>query len=221
MSVAQALNKEREVLLPLPVPAFCVETPQPVRSGKTPYIRFDLNDYSIPYQLVKKPLTLIATEREIRIINCQETVALHPRSYDKLATIEDERHIAELVEFKRAARQSGGITRLFASVPEAKLFLERVVEHSLDLASATRHLERLLNDYGASELTAAIDYANHRELTAPSAIAQFLEQERRRTHTAPPLNIVITDDPRVRHLRVIPHNLETYHGLATSDFDDE
>src|SRR5213075_1591266 len=38
-----------------------------VSSGKTPYVRFDLNDYSIPHELVGRPLTLIATESDVRI----------------------------------------------------------------------------------------------------------------------------------------------------------
>ena len=33
-----------------------------VEVGKTPYARFDLNDYSIPHALVQKPLTLLASE---------------------------------------------------------------------------------------------------------------------------------------------------------------
>ena len=29
-------------------------------SGKTPYLRFDGNDYSIPHTLIRRPLTVVA-----------------------------------------------------------------------------------------------------------------------------------------------------------------
>jgi hypothetical protein len=34
----------------------------PIRSAKTIYVRFDLNDYSIPPNAVRRPLTLVASD---------------------------------------------------------------------------------------------------------------------------------------------------------------
>jgi hypothetical protein len=63
-----------------------------VASGKTPYIRFDLNDYSIPHELTTRPLTLIATETEVRLTDhTGSLVAVHKRSWDRQQTIEDPR----------------------------------------------------------------------------------------------------------------------------------
>jgi hypothetical protein len=36
----------------------------PVTAGKTPYVRFDLNDYSIPHTHVRRPLTVLADPDE-------------------------------------------------------------------------------------------------------------------------------------------------------------
>lgn len=221
LTVEESLAEEQKVLLPLPAYSFCTQTPLAVRSGKTPYIRFDLNDYSIPHKWVRKPLTLIADENEIRIIDGMNEIAGHRRSYDRHAVIEDERHITALVEEKAKARQSRGMTRLFQSVPESKIFLGRVVERFLDLPSATKQLERLLDDYGADELAAAIAHANSRQLTAPSAVAQWLDQERRKRHIKPIITGPITNDPRVRDLRVNPHKLEAYDDLAKNTTDEE
>ncbi len=54
-TVAQALAEERPRLLPLPEHPF--ECPRVLArsSGKTPYLRFDGNDYSIPPELLRKP----------------------------------------------------------------------------------------------------------------------------------------------------------------------
>ncbi len=220
MTVAEALDKEREVLMPLPENRFSCESIHTVRSGKTPYVRFDLNDYSIPFELVRKPLTLFCAEKEIRILDEGKEVARHPRSYDRKETIEDESHITALVEAKRSARQSRGMTRLFQAVPPAKSFLERVVERGQSLAAATKQLERMLDDYGPKELEVAVEKVNERELSATSAVAHLLEQERRKRRINPPVKVTITNDPRVRDLRVTPHRLEQYDDLAKNHSDE-
>jgi transposase len=220
MTVAEALDKEREVLMPLPENRFCCDSIHTVKSGKTPYVRFDLNDYSIPFELVLKPLTLIGSETEIRILDEGQEVARHPRSYDRGETIEEERHISALVEAKRSARQSRGMTRLFQAVPGAKRLLERVVERGQNLGTATKQLERMLDDYGERELAVAIEQVNEKGLSAPSAVAQILEQERRRRRMKPPVRVPITNDPRVRDLHVTPHRLEQYDELAKNDTDE-
>ena len=50
-SVAQVLEEDRSVLLPLPAHRFEVDLIVPIASGKRPYVRFDSNDYSIPHAL--------------------------------------------------------------------------------------------------------------------------------------------------------------------------
>ena len=46
--VGEVFAEERPRLLPLPAHPFETDLVQPIRSGKTIYVRFDLNDYSIP-----------------------------------------------------------------------------------------------------------------------------------------------------------------------------
>ena len=64
-----------------------------VSVGKTPYVRFDLNDYSIPHTHVRRVLTLLADPHEVRIVDGAEVLACHRRSYDKGAQIEDAAHV--------------------------------------------------------------------------------------------------------------------------------
>jgi hypothetical protein len=54
-TVAEAFAEERPRLLPLPLHRFDSDLLVPVRSGKTIYVRFDLNDYSIPPTAVGPP----------------------------------------------------------------------------------------------------------------------------------------------------------------------
>lgn len=214
MTVDAALTQEREVLMPLPEHGFACETHESSRSGKTPYVRFDLNDYSIPYQLVKKPLTILASAETIRILDGGEEVARHRRSYDRRETIENEAHISALAEMKHSARQSREMTHLLHRVAGAKQFLEAVVERSENLPQATRQLENLLADYGEAALARAITESLERGTTAPSALAQILEQERRKQNVKPPVQVPVSNDPRVRNLRINTPQLGDYDDLA-------
>src|SRR5208337_2680172 len=110
--VAEVLTEERPRLLPLPQHSFESDLVRPAASGKTPYIRFDLNDYSIPHDLVGKPLTLIASEQSVRIADGDRIVAQHRRSYDRLQIVEDPTHLRALADQKRHAHELRGRDRL-------------------------------------------------------------------------------------------------------------
>jgi len=88
-TVAAALADERPRLLPLPAHPFGSDAVQSLRSGKTPYLRFDGNDYSIPHTLVRKPLILAASDRLVRVLDGDVTVASHERSWERGRQIED------------------------------------------------------------------------------------------------------------------------------------
>ncbi len=55
--------------------SFCLFRPTPfppeereeVTVGRTPYVRFDLNDYSVPADYVRRTLVVLATEERVRI----------------------------------------------------------------------------------------------------------------------------------------------------------
>ena len=52
-----------------------------VSSGKTPYLRFDSNDYSIPSTLIRRPLTLVISEHQVRTLDGTTEVACHARTH--------------------------------------------------------------------------------------------------------------------------------------------
>jgi len=63
-TVAQVFAQEQPRLLPLPAHPFETDVLRAVVSGKTPYVRFDRNSYSIPHMHVRRPLTLLARPGE-------------------------------------------------------------------------------------------------------------------------------------------------------------
>jgi hypothetical protein len=51
LTVAEAFASEIKSMLPLPEAPFPAFDRQPVKIGKTPYARFDLNNYSVASQI--------------------------------------------------------------------------------------------------------------------------------------------------------------------------
>jgi hypothetical protein len=104
-SVREVFAEEAPRLLPLP------DNPTPllecvaVSVGKTPYLRFDLNNYSVPHTHARRVLTVLADPHQVRVVDGAAVLACHPRSYDRGAQIEQAGHVKALVEQKRAARQ--------------------------------------------------------------------------------------------------------------------
>lgn len=225
-TVARALDEERERLLPLPEHAFDPCFAQPVVSGKTPYVRFDRNDYSIPHTLVRKPLTLVASDTTVRILDGDSEVARHDRCWDSKQQIEDPAHLAALAREKRNARDHRGRNRLTASCPSALAFLAQVARHGGHLGGTTSRLLHLLDRYGAPELEAAITEAHGRNAFAAQSVAHILDQRARARGALPPVDVVLPDDPRVRDIVVTPHALERYdelgdHGDRSFDIQPE
>jgi len=219
--VRDALVEERDRLLPLPAHRFATDLVKPAASGKTPYIRFDGNDYSIPHHLVGVPLTLVASETEVRVVDRGgAVVAQHPRSWSRLAVVESHDHLAALGDTKRRARDVRGRDRLSRSCPSATPFLDALARRGERLAPHTFRLGKLLDRHGASDLEAALADALARNALSADAVAHVLDQRARARRRPPPLDVVLPADPRVRDLRVTPHDLSPYDDLATSEEDD-
>jgi hypothetical protein len=216
-AVAEAWAEEQPRLLPLPEHPFRCDLVRPVASGKTPYIRFDANDYSIPHGLLRRPLTLIASETHVRLVNGITEIACHARSYDRGQRIEDLAHLAALTREKRRAHDLRGRDRLRSACAQADAFLDALARREAPLAAETGRLLRLLDQVGATALDAALAEALARQAISAASVAHLLDQRRRAQHLPPPVEVVLPADPRVRDLRVTPHALRPYDTLLEPD----
>jgi transposase len=214
-TVADALEEEQERLLPLPAHPFETDLLQPVRSGKTIYVRFDLNEYSIPHTATQRPLTLVASDTKIRILDGQAEIARHRRSYDKGEQVTDPKHQQALLEHKRKALGATPNSRLLAAVPEIEALLEAALSRGEPVGAQTAELVRLLDDYGAGELRATVREALERETPRASSVAYLLERRRRRRRQRPLLPVHLTQRPELEDLHVQPHDPEVYDELST------
>ena len=219
-TVAEVLADEQPRLLALPVHPFETEVMRTVTSGKTPYVRFDRNHYSIPHTHVRRPLTLLASPTMVRLLVGTDEIARHVRSYDTDAIIEQEAHVAGLVAATRQDNPSSARDRLRLAVPAVVTLFERLSARGESLRVHTARLLALLDDYGPHELGAAIDRALERDALGAGTIAHLLETRRRQRGLKPPIPMALPDRPGVRDLDITPHRLETYDELTRSDADD-
>jgi len=212
-TVAEALAEEQPRLLPLPLHRFDSDLLIPVQSGKTIYVRFDLNDYSIPPTAVGRQLTLAASESTVRIFDGNQEVARHRRTYD--------RRQPELLKEKRKASGSMPGSRLSQAVPESKALIEAAFARGESAARQTNDLLNLMELYGASELRAAICEALDRKTPRASSVEFILNQRRRFSKRRAPIPVDLSHHPELENLSVTPHSLETYDDLAKDDPDEQ
>jgi hypothetical protein len=157
----------------------------------------------------------VASEELVRIANGAGNVfATHARSYDEKQVIEDPAHIEELAREKRWAHELRGRDRLRASCPSADAFIEALALRGEHLGGQVSRLLKLLDRYDKLELEAALKDALARGAIGAASVAHVLDQRSRARSRAPKLDVVLPDDPRVRDLRVTPHELDTYDALA-------
>jgi transposase len=102
-TVLQVFQEEKTRLLPLPAHPFSCEVVRTVYADKTLWVRFDLNDYSVPPQALGRALTLVASPTVVRLLDGTTEIASHRRSYDRHEQIEDPAHRQALLERKRKA----------------------------------------------------------------------------------------------------------------------
>lgn len=222
LTVRDAFAEERPKLISLPNNPFSTEEREEVSIGKTPYARFDLNDYSIPSTHVRRRLTVVATLDTVRILaGPEETLATHARSWDRAKTVEDPAHIAALVESKRKAHQHRSIDRLYQAVPTSRVLLQDVAERGGNLGRLTFNLMRLLDTDGAEALEAAMAEAIEHGMPHLGAVRHLLDLKRKARGEPPPIAVDLPDDPRIKDLIVVPHSLATYDQINKTSIHEK
>jgi hypothetical protein len=216
-SVGEAFAQEQARLLALPENAFPSDEVKAVSAGKTPYVRFDLNDYSIPHDCVSRTLTVAADLDAVRILDGQAVIATHPRSFDRGQQIECPEHVETLVAHKRAAHAHRGADQLINLIPASRELLTQATERGEPLARTARVLNELLDAYGVAELAAAIAEAMARSVPHPNAVRLALERRRQTRDEPPPVAVPLPDHVKRRDVPVRPHALDGYDRLMESD----
>ena len=220
LTVGDAFAQERERLLPLPDDTFPTDEIRVVSVGKTPYVRFDLNDYSIPHTCVSRILTVHASLKTVRILDGQTGIATHPRSFDRRRQIEDSAHVETLVAHKRAAAAHRGADQLITLIPASRALLTQATERGEPLGRTVRVLAEWRDTYGAGELAVAIDEALARGVPHPNAVRLALERRRQTRNVPPPVAVPLPEHMKHKDVPVRPHALDDYDRLMENHDDN-
>jgi transposase len=219
LSVRQAFEVEGPSLLALPETDFALGERVAVKVGKTPYVRFDTNDYSVPHTHVRRTLTVLADEQWVRVLDGSTELARHRRCWDSHAQIEDDAHVQRLVDAKRAARAHRACDRLAQAAPASAALLQRAGARGENLGSITAALMRLLDRWGAAALQAAITEALARDVAHPNAVRLALERARAASGEPPPVALVLPEHVARRDAPVRTHDLRSYDRLHDPQHD--
>lgn len=210
-TVREAFAEERPTLLAHPKDSFPTHERVDVEIGKTPYARFDLNDYSVPHDRTRRTVVVIADSTTVRIVDDNGVIASHSRSWSRGDQVETPEHIARLVAEKRQARQHRGFDRLAKAAPSSQAFLRLLGERGANLGSLTARLLDLLDSAGADELEEALVEALQRGTLHVGALRQVIDRRRSERGLPPPTTIPLAAEHR--DLVVTPHALASYDEL--------
>lgn len=207
-TVAEVYAEERERLLSLPDPLPPTEYARPVVIDKTAFARFDTNDYSVPPSFVGQTLTLAADDRVVRLLDGENEVARHVRTYGRRQVVEDPAHRAALLERRRIGRDLRGRDRLRAICPAVDKLMANCVTEGRLVGPSIYRLTKLLDAYGDAVFAEAVADVVARDLHDLGAVEVACEKRRRHRHLPVPVNV---DIPRhIPDRDVVPHDLENY-----------
>jgi len=215
-TVRQAFDHERGVLLPLPPEPFPAHERLEVEVGKTPYVRFDLNDYSVPHDRTQRTLVVFADLETVRIAEGNDVVATHARCWDRGQQLEQREHLERLADEKRRAREHRGLDRLARAARSSQAFLGIVAERGDNVGSTTARLLQILDTAGAAELEEALVEALERDTVHVGAVRQIVDRRRSARGLPPPVSIPVARGEHAE-LVVTPHALSTYDALKKED----
>jgi transposase len=217
LTVAEAFVEEQPRLLPPALHPFPTDRVETVRSHKTIYVRFDLNDYSIPPEAVGKQLTLVASDTIVRILDGSVELARHTRTWDRHQLVLDPAHQDAVLKTKRKAFHSTPGGRLEQMAPESRALLDLAFAQGESAGAQTSQLLKLLEQYGAAALRRAIAEALERGTPRASSVAFLLSRRPRSTQPA----LDLSRHPQAQSVDVRPHDLGTYDELARTQSNSD
>jgi hypothetical protein len=214
LTVRQAFESERSRLLRLPDDRYPSHTLMTAKTGKTNFIRFDRNDYSVPGAYVRKLITIQATTDSVSIVHGDKEIARHKRSWGSGEEVSDERHHAEILEVKRRAKSSRTAETLLGLIPGARRFLERIAEQGGNLGSTVQGIHKCLGEYGLELVTAGITAALECPKVSVATVRIKVEKIRAEEGKPIPLSLTAQAEEKTSHIFVSPANLARYDVLG-------
>jgi transposase len=159
-TVGERFERDRAALLPLPVGPYEACEKVAARVSSLALVRYRGNDYSVPTCHGHRQVIIKGYVHEVTIGCASETIARHPRSYEREAVIFDPLHYLALLEQKtRALDQAAPLAGW--DLPPCFATLQRLLEARLKKHGSREYVQvlRLLETFSFAEVTRAIEDA--------------------------------------------------------------
>lgn len=141
-------DEERKMLMP----AACPFDTDEVKSPKVSHqfrVDFDSNEYSVPWRLSGRIVTVRADERGVRIFYGAKRIAFHSRCWRRGETISRKEHEDGLIEQKPGAKSHADIQAIGCLGPSAARYLKLIPAQTGSIRSELSRLMVLITVYGA------------------------------------------------------------------------
>ena len=159
-TIGERLERDRQVLLPLPPAPYDACDKRPGRASSLSLVRYRSNDYSVPVAYGHCEVLIPGYVDEV-VISCgAEVIARHRRSYDSEDLIFGPLHYLPLIERKIGALDQAAPLAGW-DLPEAFITLRRLLEARMGKAGKREYVQvlRLLESFRLEELAGAVDDA--------------------------------------------------------------
>jgi hypothetical protein len=207
-TVAEAFEKEKDRLMPLPKEMPRTDLVMPVAVDKTASVRFGTNRYSVPPEHAGGTLVLSADDDRVRLVDGDREVASHARSWSRMQRVDDPEHRRMLVDKRPRATAITQRDQLLDAVPELLRLYEHWVEEGRNVNFMTGRVRGLMGDYGREVLSSAVRIMVARGTHDIGALTLLCEQERQRRNQPVPSALKLAE-----HVdeRIVPtHDLASY-----------
>lgn len=208
---SELLDEERQQFFrPIPVQTFESHRIVLTDANSLSLVRFDRNDYSVPTKYAHRPLTVVATVDEVRIVFENRLVARHQRSWKKQQSLFNPVHYLALLE-----RKPGGFDHARPledwELPVCFGILRRRLEAELDGLGTREFIKvlRLLETHSLTALKIAVQHALEIGTTNSDAVRLILEYQQEE-----PVALFCLDGrPHLKLVRVAQTDISVYQSL--------
>ena len=156
-TIGERLERDRQVLLPLPPAPYDACDKRPGRASSLSLVRYRSNDYSVPVAYGHREVLIRGYVDEV-VISCgAEVIARHRRSYDSEDLIFDPLHYLPLIEQKIGALDQAAPLAGW-DLPEVFITLRRLLEARMGKAGKREYVQvlRLLETFRLEEVEGAV-----------------------------------------------------------------
>ena len=207
------LDEERaRFLRPMPEDEFEARRIEQTHADSLSLVRFDRNSYSVPTQYAYRPITVLATINQVRMICGEDLIASHSRCWDKQQFFFDPLHYLALLE-----RKPGGFDHARPlenwDLPVCFGVLRRRFEAEFQGQGTREFIKvlRLLERHTLPSLKQAVEQALESGISSADTVRLILEYQQET-----PVDLFCLDGrPHLKHVSVSQTNILAYQSLLS------